>query len=105
VRVSVQVLPQSSGVDAGHEQPPPPLAQLWFAGHALHDAPCAPHSFVFCAVVTHPLLSQHPSGHEAASHATHDPAEQMLPAAQGRPSLMLLGEEHTGPFAQDIVPD
>jgi hypothetical protein len=74
------------------------------AGQAPHAAPLLPHSVVVCAAVTHPVLSQHPSGHEVALHATHAPLAQTRFVPQGLPSLMLLGAAHTGPVAHDIVP-
>jgi len=55
-------------------------------------------------VVTHPLPSQQPAGQEAALQATHAPPAQIWPEPQGCPSLMLLGEVHTGPAVQDIDP-
>jgi hypothetical protein len=103
----VHAVPQESGVEEGHEHPPPPAMQLWPFAHALHAAPALPHSLSVCVVVTHPVASQQPPAHDVASHATQAPPAQiwLVPLApQGFPSLMLLGEPHTGPAEQDIVP-
>jgi len=64
-------------------QPLPPIVQIWLAGQAPHAAPPLPHSLVFCPVVTHPVLSQHPLGHDVAPHATHAPLAHTRFAPQG----------------------
>jgi hypothetical protein len=66
--------------------------------------PPLPHSVVFWPVVTHPLLSQQPLGHEVASQATHAPLAQTRLVPQVCPSLMFFGESHDGPLVHDIVP-
>jgi len=58
----------------------------------------------FCAAVTHPVLSQQPLAHDVPSHATQAPAEQIEPLPHDLPSLMFVGEPHTGPLVQLIVP-
>ena len=58
----------------------------------------------FCAAVTQPVLSQQPLAHDAPSHATQAPAEQICPLPHDLPSLMFIGDPHTGPLVQLIVP-
>jgi hypothetical protein len=78
--------------------------QLWLAGQAAQAAPRLPHSVVVCAAVTHPVLSQHPLGHDVELHGPQTPLAHTRFAPQGLPSSMLLGAAHTGPVAHDIVP-
>jgi hypothetical protein len=67
-------------------------------------APPLPHSGVVCAVVTHPVLSQHPLGHDVELQGLQTPLAHTRFVPQGLPSSMLLGAAHAGPFAHDIVP-
>jgi hypothetical protein len=72
-------------------------------GHVLHATPPSPHSAVVSAA-THPSALQHPSGQDAAPHATQVPSEQTLPVPHGFPWLTAFPATQSGPDEQDIVP-
>jgi hypothetical protein len=78
--------------------------QLWLVGQAEQAPPFLPHSLVVWALVTQPLVSQHPLLHEFASQATQLPPAQIVPVPHGCPSLMFCSFEHTGPALQLMVP-
>jgi hypothetical protein len=99
----VQAPLQLFGLGAAQLQPTP-LLHVSAPAQAEQAAPLPPHSLDDCALVTQPLPSQQPLGQELGPHATHAPAVQIWPAPQVLPSLMLVGEPHTGPALQDIVP-